>query len=216
MAFELLLGRGIQGGGSVKRRLKEHEAALRAALPADVVKQQQKQQNRPDSSGFSRRRPRYVRLNTLHQSDANALVELRELMNSAPGAEEKSKGKGKGKGRGKSKDEGKSKHAQQEGALADAVDTILDAHVPHLLALAPAEDVSLARTLTLVPNPRPSEYPTRAKNPKGGQAQLCGRAAETRDVRARYRWRRCAAGQGLLLLGAGAARRRLGLGGCRR
>mmetsp|Transcript_45859 Transcript_45859/g.143487 ORF Transcript_45859/g.143487 Transcript_45859/m.143487 type:complete len:524 (-) Transcript_45859:36-1607(-) len=140
MAFELLLGRGIQGGGSVKRRLKEHEAALRAALPADVVKQQQKQQNRPDSSGFSRRRPRYVRLNTLHQSDANALVELRELMNSAPGAEEKSKGKGKGKGRGKSKDEGKSKHAQQEGALADAVDTILDAHVPHLLALAPAED----------------------------------------------------------------------------
>ena len=74
LLFDFLFGKGIQGGGQVKRTLKEHEAALRKATEGLVLpeKYQGSQQQHEHASSF----PRYARVNTLKMTLAEVRAKL--------------------------------------------------------------------------------------------------------------------------------------------
>jgi hypothetical protein len=74
MAYDHLLGRGIDGGGAVKRIIKENDALLRAAF-AEQGSHATAEETAGDGAGIIAR-PRFVRVNTLKMIVSEAVSAL--------------------------------------------------------------------------------------------------------------------------------------------
>lgn len=80
LAFEMLLGKGIIGGGSIKKVLKRFRAEMLAQLPEHV-----KARSAAAGGGGSAKARRYIRINTMKCSDASAIGALRAIASSLSG-----------------------------------------------------------------------------------------------------------------------------------
>ncbi len=206
LLFDLLYGKGIQGGGQVKRLLLAHEAALRAAAatveapPPPPLPPQGQASGEDGAAGAAGRFPRYARVNPLKTTVAKAVAALAAAQG------------GKGGGEGPLAEKGAIEvrtHTGRPSTLSrsDWSLCVLQRHTP-MLPTYPSQSHSPTTTQTPAKHPlkRPTQTPT---TPIGGPAHSGPPRPAPRDGPARPplggRRRARAPGQGLELLGPGAA-----------
>jgi 25S rRNA (cytosine2278-C5)-methyltransferase len=128
MLYDLIFGRGIEGGGKMKRELKKHEENIRNAL-IKIMKEKgvtKYAELLPDSIRNVVKMPRYARVNTLKGTNSTNVInsfqkELKEQQESSRSSSNKNNNFNK-------------------SSKEIAVPTI-DEHVPHLILFPPGHDL---------------------------------------------------------------------------
>lgn len=128
MLFDLIIGRGIEGGGKVKRELRKHEAALKSAL-ASLLKENNTTEVRdllPDSIKNSITMPRYARVNTLSSASSDQVIQAfeAEAVQQTRGTDPR-------------EDPQDPSSKARRGGRQEVVVPKKDGHIPHLLVFPP-------------------------------------------------------------------------------